>query len=127
MIPAHTPSGCRIDQVSTSVPTFSLCSPLSRCGIAVANSTTSMPRVIEPSASASVLPCSCVTIFARSFLCASISSRKRISTRARRSGGAARHAGNAASAERTAASTSAAFAYGTCRTTSPVAGLVTSP
>ena len=28
----------------------------------VANSTTSMPRVIEPSASASVLPCSCVTI-----------------------------------------------------------------
>ena len=54
---------------------------------AVANSTTSMPRVIEPSASASVLPCSCVTIFARSFLCLSISSRKRISTRARRSGG----------------------------------------
>ena len=127
VMPAHTPSGWRIDQVSTPVPTFSPCSPLSRCGTPVANSTTSMPRVIEPSASSSVLPCSCVTIFASSFLCDSIRSRKRIRMRARLSGGERPQATCAAAAERTAASTSAAFAYGTWRTTSPVAGFVTSP
>ena len=127
VMPAHTPTGWRSEKLSTSVPTFSLNSPLSRCGMPVANSTTSMPRVIEPSASASVLPCSWETSRARSFLCASISSRKRIRMRARRNGGAARHAGNAALAAATAASTSSALANGTWRSTSPVAGLVTSP
>ncbi len=126
VMPAHTPTGWRSEKVSTPVPTLSLKSPLSRCGMPVANSTTSMPRVIEPSASLSVLPCSCDTSRARSVLCASINSRKRISTRARRSAGAARHAGRASVAAAAAASTSAASLKGTCRSTSPVAGLVTS-
>ena len=30
VIPAHTPSGCLIDQLSTSLPTFSVNSPLSK-------------------------------------------------------------------------------------------------
>ena len=127
VMPAHTPSGCRSEKLSTSVPTFSLKSPFSRCGIPVTNSTTSMPRVTSPSASASVLPCSCVMIFASSLRCASIASRKRIMMRARRNGGCARQPGNAAAALATAASTSAASASGTCRITSPVAGFVISP
>ena len=127
VMPAHTPTGWRSEKLSTSVPTFSLNSPLSRCGMPVANSITSMPRVTSPSASASVLPCSCVMIFARSFRRASIRSRKRIRIRARRSGGNARHAGNAAAAAATAAATSAALLSGTWRMTSPAAGLVTSP
>ena len=52
VMPAHTPTGWRSEKLSTPVPTLSLNSPLSRCGMPVANSTTSMPRVIEPSASA---------------------------------------------------------------------------
>ena len=126
VIPAHTPSGWRSEWQSTSAPTFSLNSPLSKCGIPVANSITSMPRVTEPSASASVLPCSSVTMAASSCLRASIRSRKRIRIRARRSGGAARQSGHAASAAPTAASTSPASASGTRRTTAPVAGLKTS-
>src|ERR1700682_2292186 len=127
VIPAHTPTGWRSEKLSTSVPTLSLKSPLSRCGMPVANSITSMPRVIEPSASAAVFPCSCETSRARSDLCVCIRSRKRIRMRARRSAGAARHDGNAVLAASTAASTSKASARGTWRTTSPVAGLVTSP
>ena len=126
VMPAHTPTGWRSEKLSTPVPTLSLKSPLSRCGMPVANSTTSMPRVIEPSASLIVLPCSCDTSRARSVLCASIRSRKRIRMRARRNAGAARQAGNAAVAAAAAASTSAASLNGTCRSTSPVAGLVTS-
>ncbi len=98
VMPAHTPTGCRSEKLSTSVPTFSLNSPFRRCGMPVANSITSMPRVTSPSASASVLPCSCVMIFARSLRCASMSSRKRIRMRARRSDGYARQAGSAAAA-----------------------------
>ena len=52
VMPAHTPTGWRSEKLSTPVPTLSLKSPFSRCGMPVANSTTSMPRVIEPSASA---------------------------------------------------------------------------
>src|SRR5436190_23653551 len=47
--------------------------------------------------------------------------------RARRTAGMSRQAGNAAAAAFTATSTSAAFANGTDRMTSPVAGFVTSP
>ncbi len=126
VMPAHTPTGWRSEKLSTPVPTLSLKSPFSRCGMPVANSTTSMPRVIEPSASLIVLPCSCDTSRARSVLCVSIRSRNRIRMRARRNAGAARHAGNAAVAAAAAASTSAASLNGTCRSTSPVAGLVTS-
>ncbi len=127
VMPAQTPSAWRKEKLSTSLPTLSLNSPLSRCGIPVANSTTSMPRVIEPSASLCVFPCSSVTSRAKSFFCSSSKSRKRIRIRARRSAGAARQAGQASTAAATAAATSAAVARGTCRSTSPVAGLVTSP
>ena len=67
VIPAHTPTGWRSECASTCVPTFSECSPFSRCGIPQANSTTSMPRCTEPIASGSVLPCSAVTSAASSF------------------------------------------------------------
>src|SRR5689334_15964845 len=56
-----------------------------------------------------------------------MSSRNLFSTRARRTTGVSRHAGKAADAAFTAASTSAAFANGTERITSPVDGLATSP
>ena len=51
VMPATTPSGWRIDQLSTFVPTFSENSPLSTCGIPQENSTTSNPLIKEPFAS----------------------------------------------------------------------------
>ena len=42
-MPAQTPSGWRSDQLSMPLPTLSENSPLSRCGMPQANSTTSMP------------------------------------------------------------------------------------
>ena len=51
VIPATTPKGCLIDQLSTLVPTFSENSPFNKCGIPQANSTTSSPLVKEPLAS----------------------------------------------------------------------------
>ena len=59
VMPAHTPSGWRSDQLSMPVPTWSVNSPFSSCGMPQANSTTSMPRVTSPCASRSTLPCSC--------------------------------------------------------------------
>src|SRR3989304_2354733 len=114
-MPAHTPSGWRSECVSTWVPTFSECSPLSRCGMPQANSTTSMPRCTEPSASGSVLPCSSVTILASCFWFACSSCRNFCITRARRSGGVSRQPGYAAAAAFTAAST----ARGTQHATRP--------
>ena len=67
VMPAHTPTGWRSVWQSTPVPTFSVYSPLSRCGMPQANSTTSMPRCTLPSASASVLPCSSEASRASSF------------------------------------------------------------
>ena len=58
VMPATTPSGWRSEWLSTLVPTFSVTSPFSRCGMPTANSTTSSPRVTSPSASSWVLPCS---------------------------------------------------------------------
>src|SRR5208282_1274105 len=52
---------------------------------------------------------------------------KRIRMRARRRAGAARQPGQASTAAATPAATSSAVAKGTWRSTSPVAGLVTSP
>ena len=104
------------------VPTCSVYSPFSRCGMPQANSTTSRPRCTSPSASDSTLPCSSVMI-------AEISRRSRSSnsfslniTRARRSGGVAAQAGKAAAAAATAASTSARLARATWAMTSPAAG-----
>ncbi len=51
VIPAQTPSGCLIDQLSTLVPTFSVNSPFNKCGMPHANSTTSKPLVRDPLAS----------------------------------------------------------------------------
>ena len=127
VMPATTPRGWRIDQASIPVPTWSVYSPFSRCGMPQANSTTSSPRCTSPSASDSTLPCSAVMI-------ADISRRSRSSssfslniTRARRSGGVLAQAGQAALAAATAVSTSDALAMATRALTSPEAGLNTSP
>jgi len=127
VMPAHTPSGCCTVCESTPAPTSSACSPFSRCGMPVANSTTSSPRCTEPAASGSVLPCSSVMAAAISPVCCSSRSRNRMRIRARRSGVVARQAGRAARALSTARSTSASLANGTVRTTRPVAALVTDP
>ncbi len=58
VMPAVTPSGWRSCQLSMPPPTLSECRPESSRGAPQANSTTSMPRVTSPSASASTLPCS---------------------------------------------------------------------
>ena len=122
VMPAHTPTGWRTEWLSTSVPTFSEKVPFSRCGAPQANSTTSMPRVTEPRASLSTLPCSADTSCASSSRCRSSSSLKRNSTAARRSGGVSRQAGKAAAAASTAAAVSEAEASGTRALTLPSAG-----
>ena len=66
VIPATTPRGWRIDQLSTLVPTFSENSPFNKCGIPQANSTTSNPRVSDPLASSKTFPCSATIIFVNS-------------------------------------------------------------
>ena len=88
-----------------------------------ANSSTSIPRLTEPTASDSTLPCSRVTTRASSSLRLSTSSLKAKITRARCMGGVAAQPGAASAAACTASSTSAGEAKGTCATTSPAAGL----
>ena len=127
VMPAHTPSGWRNDRRSTPVPTFSLNSPLSSCGMPQANSTTSMPRTTSPLASASVLPCSELTRSASSSICCSSRSLSLNMMRARRSGVTAAHLGRASRAACTAASTSAALANATRPDFSPTDGLKMSP
>ena len=124
-MPAHTPTGWRIDQLSIPVPTFSVKSPRSRCGIPQANSTISSPRITSPRASDSTLPCSSVISLASSSTCASISALNRNSTRARDSGGVADQAGSARRAAATAAPVSAASASASCARIWPVAGSYT--
>ena len=87
VIPAQTPTGWRTESRSTPPPTWWLKSPLSSCGRPQANSTTSSPRVTEPLASSSVLPCSSVTRRARRSMSRSISSLSLNMTRMRRSSG----------------------------------------
>jgi hypothetical protein len=123
VIPATTPSGCRIEYASTPVETFSENPPLSRCGIPQANSTTSSPRDTSPAASEATLPCSELISAARSALCCLISSRNANSTSARLVSDASRQAGQACDAAATAAPTSAAVAKSTVPVTWPVAGL----
>ena len=126
VIPATTPSGCRRLHESMPAPTCSVYSPFKSCGMPVANSTTSRPRVHSPRASELTLPCSLVSMAATSSMCCSKSSRKRKRTRARRSGGCADQPGKALAAACTAASTSASIASGTRACTRPVAGWNTS-
>ena len=66
VMPATTPSGCRIEYTSTPRDGCSENPPLSRWGTPHANSTFSMPRATSPFASDSTLPCSDVMIAARS-------------------------------------------------------------
>ena len=51
VIPAQTPKGCLIDQLSTLDPTFSVNSPFNIWGMPHAYSTTSKPLVSDPFAS----------------------------------------------------------------------------
>ena len=75
VIPAQTPTGWRMVKVSTPDATPSEYSPLSRCGMPQANSTTSSPRVTEPLASGTVLPCSLDSNSASSSMFSNNSSR----------------------------------------------------
>ena len=61
VMPAHTPRGKRTERRSMPPPTWWLKSPFISCGRPQANSTTSSPRVTEPFASSTVLPCSSET------------------------------------------------------------------
>ncbi|MFT3764146.1 MAG: hypothetical protein QM820_01295 [Minicystis sp.] len=106
VMPATTPIGWRSEYESTSVETFSLISPLSRCESPQANSITSRPRCTSPWASEKTLPCSSVSIRAMSSLCRFTSSRKAKSTRVRVASEAWFHAKAAFLAVATAASTS---------------------
>ena len=106
VMPATTPSGWRSEWLSTLVPTFSVTSPFSRCGMPTANSTTSSPRVTSPSASSWVLPCS-AEISSAILSAFSISRNLNLSRmRARRSGGVFAQAGQAALAIATTSPTS---------------------
>ena len=127
VMPAQTPTGWRIDQLSTLVPTFSENSPFRSCGMPQANSTTSRPRMQLPLASLRILPCSLVTRAAMASRLASASCLNLKRMRARCSGGVADQPGRAALAAATALPTSAVLANGTCAAFSPVAGLNTSP
>ena len=127
VMPATTPSGWRIEKRSMPGPALSLNSPLSRCGMPQANSTTSSPRWMSPLESAKVLPCSEESSLARLSYSFCTSSRNLNSTRARRCGLVAAQAGCAASALAIACSTSDLLAKATLACTSPVLGLNTSP
>src|SRR5581483_8788632 len=127
VIPAATPTGCRIEKVSMLVDTFSEKSPFSRCGIPHANSNTSSPARISPIASNRTLPCSLEMTRASSSTCSSRSCRKPNSTSARRVSDVVPHSGCAATAASTARSTTASVAKATRAWTSPVAGSYTSP
>ena len=91
------------------------------------NSATSSPRVTSPTESATVLPCSRDISSASGCMSRLSSSTNFISTRARRWGLVAAQPGCASVALFTAASRSAEEAKATCASTSPVAGLKTSP
>src|SRR5262245_46443412 len=127
VMPAATPSGWRIENRSIPGPALSLNSPLSRCGMPQANSTTSSPRWMSPLESGTILPCSEERSLARPSNSFCTSSRNLNSTRARRCGLVAAHAGCAASASAIAFSTSDLAAKATLACTSPVLGLNTSP
>src|ERR1044071_1916201 len=56
VMPTQTPTGYRVDQLSTDVPTRSTVSPIIKVGAPQANSMHSMPRSNDPCASSLVLP-----------------------------------------------------------------------
>jgi hypothetical protein len=97
-------------------------SPIIRVGIPHANSTTSMPRLTSPAASAASLPFSRVTRSLNSSKCSSRSALKENRTLARSTTGVAAQEENASWAFFTARSTSSFVERGVCATISPVAG-----
>jgi len=127
VMPATTPTGCRIEYESTPVETFSENPPLSRCGMPQANSMTSRPRATSPAASEATLPCSAVISSASALVFWRMSSRKANRTVARRVSDTRRQVANASLAALTARSTSAGVAKSTWPLTCPVAGSYTSP
>src|SRR5581483_3599537 len=127
VIPAHTPSAWSSEWQSTPRPILGACSPLSRCGAAVANSTTSAPRCTALAASLIVFPCSSEMMRARFSRSSSRRSRNFARTRARVNGGVALHRGPARCAASIAMATSAPLANGTCRIIRPSAGSNTGP
>ena len=126
VMPATTPKGWRMTQLSISVDTCSVYSPLSNSGMPVANSTISIPRVTSPWASVNTLPCSAVMIAASASRLALSKSRYLNKIRARRNGLVWPQLSKAACATATAASTSLRLANATRRATTPLAGLYTS-
>ena len=102
VIPATTPSGCRIESQSMPRATFSADSPIRRLGAPQANSMFSRPRRTSPRASPSVLPCSVVTLRASSSKWSSRSTLSRKRIRARSTGGVSIQPGNAFAAACTA-------------------------
>src|SRR5438309_876245 len=127
VIPAHTPSGWRIEYRSMPAEMLPENSPFIRCGMPQANSTTSRPRWIEPLASESTLPCSFEMRSASSSMCRSINSLNRNITRARARGEVSDQPAKASLALAIARSTSAFEARGTLAASAPVVGLNTSP
>ena len=90
-----------------------------------ANSTTSWPRLISPSASETTLPCSLVMILASSPLRALSSSRKANNAADRLANDVSRQAGNATAAASITARASSTPPNTTSPVTVPIAGLVT--
>mmetsp|Transcript_36599 Transcript_36599/g.84900 ORF Transcript_36599/g.84900 Transcript_36599/m.84900 type:complete len:232 (-) Transcript_36599:1498-2193(-) len=123
VMPATTPSGWRMLQASMPRAICSVYSPLSSCGMPVANSTTSMPRATSPSASGTVLPCSRTMASASCSLRSCSRVRNLNSTRARASGGVWLQDLAACVALATAASRSAVLPRRSVPCTAPVAGL----
>jgi hypothetical protein len=120
VMPATTPSGWRIEYVSTPVPTSRCIRPSE--GANAGGEFDLEPRWTSPFASDSTFPCSLVMIAASFAWSRSISSRNRLRMRARRSGGAAAHPGNAAAAAPIARATSALLAKPTRRAALPDEG-----
>jgi len=125
--PTQIPKGCRILQLSILLPTFSENSPLIKCGTPHINSTTSIPRVIEPIESLSTFPCSSVTCAASLSISLTRSSLNLKNILDLVSGGVLDQELNAFFAEIIACSTSSLFAKLTSAIFSPKAGLCTSP
>src|ERR1051326_5169005 len=65
VMPTQTPTGYRVDQLSTAVPTRSTVSPIINVGAPQANSMHSIPRSNDPCASSLVLPFSSVISLTR--------------------------------------------------------------
>src|SRR5258708_37004569 len=120
VMPTQTPTGYRVDQLSTEVPTRSTVSPIINVGAPQANSMHSIPRSNDPRASSVVLPFSSVTSPTNSREFSSSNSRKRNNGLQRWTTGVRLQAGNAFCAAATAAEISSAVQRGISATASPV-------